>query len=162
MRWKCVIIKRFKTTGSVTNLPGRGRTCGSDFTEDGALQKTVHLVSTSTIRRHFRADKLYGRCARSKPSLSSDHKCKHLEFAKHYWNFDWNQVLWSDETEIELFGNKHPRRVWRKKKNGYTEEFRFSCFSFRAPGNLVRIHSIKNSRKYQEILNRNLAAFPRG
>jgi len=28
---------------------------------------------------------------------------------------DWENILWSDETKIELFGKNSTRRVWRKK-----------------------------------------------
>ena len=32
------------------------------------------------------------------------------------------------------------------------------CFSSKGPGNLVRVHGIMDSMKYQDILNQNLAA----
>ena len=32
------------------------------------------------------------------------------------------------------------------------------CFSSKGPGNLVRVHGIMNSMKYQDNLNQNLAA----
>ena len=50
-----------------------------------------------------------------KPFLPFHHTHKLLEFIKCYWNFDWNRVLWSDEMEIELFGNQHSRWVWKEK-----------------------------------------------
>jgi len=28
---------------------------------------------------------------------------------------DWKNIMWSDETKIELFGKNSTRRVWRKK-----------------------------------------------
>ena len=34
----------------------------------------------------------------------------------------------------------------------------WSCLSSKSPGNLVRVHGIINSMKYQDILNLNLAA----
>ena len=34
----------------------------------------------------------------------------------------------------------------------------WGCFSSKGPGNLVRVHAIMNSMKYQDILNLNLAA----
>ena len=34
----------------------------------------------------------------------------------------------------------------------------WGCFSSKGPGNLVRVHGIMNSMKYQDILNLNLAA----
>ena len=35
-------------------------------------------------------------------------------------SFDRNPVLRSDETKMELFGNRHSRWAWRNKKNAYT------------------------------------------
>ncbi|KAJ3596821.1 hypothetical protein NHX12_003221 [Muraenolepis orangiensis] len=32
---------------------------------------------------------------------------------------EWEKVMWSDETKIELFGINSTRRVWRKKKDEY-------------------------------------------
>ena len=37
---------------------------------------------------------------------TQNHKRKRMEFAK-YMTLNWDRVLWSDETKIELFGNKH-------------------------------------------------------
>lgn len=34
--------------------------------------------------------------------LSHHHNCKHVEFPKCFWDFNWNSVLWLDETKIEL------------------------------------------------------------
>jgi len=28
---------------------------------------------------------------------------------------DWENIMWSDETKIELFGKNSTHRVWRKK-----------------------------------------------
>ena len=34
----------------------------------------------------------------------------------------WEKTLWSDETEVELFGNNSTRLVWRMKKNASMTE----------------------------------------
>ena len=31
----------------------------------------------------------------------------------------WNTVIWSDETEIQLFGRNAGRHVWRMKRTAY-------------------------------------------
>ena len=80
-------------------------------------------------------------------------------------------VLWSDEAKNELFGNKHSKWVWCKKKEDYTEKnliptvkygeravMMWGCFSFKGPGNVVRVYGITNCVKYQDIFNQNLAA----
>lgn len=120
------IIKKFKTTGTVTNKAGRGprfilppRTVRRMVREVKKSPKLTvkelhqrvasrgHQYSITTIRGYLHANKLFGRHARKKPFLTYNHKCKRLEFTKRYWHFNWDRVLWSDETKIELFGSKH-------------------------------------------------------
>jgi hypothetical protein len=108
-----------------------------------------------------------------KPLLSSNNKLKRLQFAKCYWNFQWDRILWSDEDEIELFGNKHQRWVWHRQKHIHAENDHilivkygggslfWACFISKGPGELVRIHGIMDSNKYQQILNQNLTASAR-
>ncbi len=46
----------------------------------------------------------------------------HLKFANEHLNDSekaWENVLWSDETKIELFGINSTRRVWRKRNDDY-------------------------------------------
>ena len=132
----------------------------------GELQRKVaswgHQVSKTTIRRHLHANKLFGRLARKKPFLSFYHKHKRLEFTQGYWNFDWNRVVWSDETKM---------LVWHKKKNSKTENNLYVWWRWRfhdvvgmlflqGPENLVRVHGIMNAMKY-ESLNLNLVASAR-
>ncbi len=53
------------------------------------------------------------------PLLKKAHVQAHLKFANQHLNDSekaWENVLWSDETKIELFGINSSRRVWRKKK----------------------------------------------
>ncbi len=126
--------------------------------------------SKTAIQRHLHHHKLFGRVSRKKPLLSSKNKLKHLQFARLYWNFKWDRVLWSDETKIELFGNKHQRWVWRTQRGSHMEKYLmptvkygggslifWGCFSAREPGHLVRIHGIM----YSQILNEHLIASAR-
>ena len=74
----------------------------------GELQKLVESwgqkVSKTTIRRHLHPHKLFGRVARKKPLLSINNQLKCLQFAKCYWDFQWDRVIWSDETKKLYFG----------------------------------------------------------
>ena len=54
----------------------------------------------SKSRRHLHNHSLIGRVARRKPFLTMRHRRKHLEFAKSNLHYDWNKVLWSDETKM--------------------------------------------------------------
>ena len=126
------IVKKFKTTGTVVNKPGRGRKfilpprtvrrMVREIKKSPKLTVTElhqmvaswgHKVSKTTIRRYLHANKLFGRHAGKKTFLTQNHKHKRLE---RYWAFNWDRVLWSDETKLELFGNKHSKWVWRNKK----------------------------------------------
>ena len=51
------------------------------------------------------------------PDPNTTNKFKPLEFVKHHWNYDWNRVLWSDETKMKLFDHVHRRHVWHQKRD---------------------------------------------
>ena len=73
-----------------------------------------------------------------------------------------NNILWSDEPAIELFGLNAKHHVWRKPgtiptvKHGGGSIMLWGCFSPTGTGRLFRI-KVKISRaKYREILDENL------
>ncbi|CAJ0930033.1 unnamed protein product [Ranitomeya imitator] len=78
-------------------------------------------------------------------------------------------VLWSDETKLELFGRNTTCRVWRKKntelhpsntiptvKHGGGNIMLWGCFSAKGPERLIRVHERMNGSMYREILSANL------
>ena len=73
-----------------------------------------------------------------------------------------NEILWSDETKIELFHLNTKRDVWRKPgtiptmKYGAGSIILWRCFSAAGTGRLVRIKGKMNGAKYSEILDENL------
>ncbi|CDR07247.1 unnamed protein product, partial [Oncorhynchus mykiss] len=74
-------------------------------------------VSISTVKRVLYRRNLKGRSARKKPLLQNLHKKARLRFATAHGDKDrtfWRNVLWSDETEIELFGHNDHRYEWAK------------------------------------------------
>ncbi|KAI4905823.1 hypothetical protein NFI96_009213 [Prochilodus magdalenae] len=95
-----------------------------------------------------------------------------LKFANVYLEdseADWFKVLWSDETNIEVFGASRTREVWREdgtadnpkntirtvKYDGVSIRL-WGCFSAKGFGPLVRIHGQMDSAAYLEILAKNL------
>ncbi len=55
--------------------------------------------------------------ARRVPLLKPVHVQAHLKFAREHLDDpeeDWENVIWSDETKIELFGKNSTCRVWRR------------------------------------------------
>ena len=73
-----------------------------------------------------------------------------------------NKILWSDETEIVLFGLNGKRHFWRKPgtirtvKHGGGSIMLWGCFSAVGIGRLVRIEVKMNRAKYRKILDENL------
>jgi hypothetical protein len=61
-----------------------------------------------------------------------------------------NEILWSDENKIELFGLNAKCHVWRKpgtiptEKHGGGSIMLWKCFSAAGTGRLVRIEGKRN------------------
>ncbi|CDQ82338.1 unnamed protein product [Oncorhynchus mykiss] len=70
-----------------------------------------------------------------------------------------HEILWSDETKIELFGLNAKCHVLRKSdtiptvKHGGGKIMRWECFSVAGNGRVVRIEGKTNGAKYTEILD---------
>jgi hypothetical protein len=70
-----------------------------------------------------------------------------------------NMILWSDETNIELFGLNAKPHIWRKPgtiptvKHGGGSIMVWGCFSKAGTGRLVRIKAKMNGGKCREILD---------
>ncbi|KAI3377902.1 hypothetical protein L3Q82_009033 [Scortum barcoo] len=95
-----------------------------------------------------------------------------LKFAREHLDDpeeDWDNVIWSDETKIELFGKNSTCRVWRRKnaelhpkntiptvKHGGGNIMLWGCFSAKEPGRLIRVKERMNGAMYREILSENL------
>ena len=185
------VIKKFAKHATVKNLPGRGGKRKIDERSLRRLVRTVEktprktskelkadleqsgiMVSTRTIRRTLNREGLYGRRPRRTPLLKKRHKKERLIFAKEYLDKPqsfWENVLWTDETKIELFGNAHKRFVYRRRNEAYKEKntlptvkhgggsiMLWGCFAASGTGGLDRIEGIMKSEDYQGILGRNV------
>jgi hypothetical protein len=67
-----------------------------------------------------------------------------------------NNILWSDQTKIELFGLNAKRHFWRKPgtiptvKHGVGSSIMlWECFSAAGTGRLVRVEGKMNRAKYR-------------
>ena len=134
---ECNVIKTFTAHGTVANLPGRGWKRKIDerlqwrivWTVDkepwstskqnqADLETQRTTVSACTIRRHLNEMGRYGRRPRRTPVLTQRHKKARLEFAKTYPRKPksfWENVMWTDETKVELFGKAHDCTAYRKR-----------------------------------------------
>ncbi|MBN3293577.1 TCB1 transposase, partial [Polypterus senegalus] len=132
----------------------------------------VH-VHESTIRRTMNNNGVHGRVARRKPLLSKKNITARLQFAKDYVDKPevyWKNVLWTDETKIELFGLNEKRYVWRKEttafqhknlipfvKHGGVSIMVWACFAASgASSYLIFIDGTMHSELYQRILKENV------
>uniref|UniRef100_A0A8C6UUN8 Glycosyltransferase 2-like domain-containing protein n=1 Tax=Neogobius melanostomus TaxID=47308 RepID=A0A8C6UUN8_9GOBI len=133
------------------------------------LGESVH---GTTISRTLHKSVLHGRVARRKPLLKGGHKKSRLKFARSHMEDTatvWKKVLWSDETEIELFGPNAKRYVWSKPNTAHRPEctipsvkygggsiMLWGCFSSAGTGKIVRIVGKMDEAKYRDILEENL------
>ncbi|KAI4876413.1 hypothetical protein NFI96_000578 [Prochilodus magdalenae] len=99
--------------GNAKNQP---RTTREELGND--LKAAGTTVSKKTLGNTLKGNGLKPCSARQVPLLKKAHVQARLKFATEHINDsarDWEKVLWSDKTKIELFGLNSTRRVWRKK-----------------------------------------------
>ncbi|KAK3514520.1 hypothetical protein QTP70_021498, partial [Hemibagrus guttatus] len=185
------IIRKWKTYKTTDNLPRSGtprkisprglkmitrtvnknpRTTRGDLVND--LQRVGTKVTKATISNTLRRQGLKSCSAGRVPLLKPVHVRAHLKFAREHLDDpeeDWENVIWSDETKIELFGKNSTCRVWRRKnaelhpkntiptvKHGGGNIMLWGCFSAKGPGRLIRVKERMNGAMYREILSKNL------
>ncbi len=131
------IIRKWKTYKTTDNLPRSGaprkisphgvkmitrtvsknpRTTRGDLVND--LQRAGTKVTKATISNTLHRQGLKSCSARRVPLLKPVHVQARLKFAREYLDDpeeDWENVIWSDETKIKLFGKNSTCRVWRRK-----------------------------------------------
>ena len=84
------------------------------------LKVPKNIVASIILKwKKFGTTKTVPRAGRWKPLLSKRHITVHLEFAKRHLKDSQtmrNEIIWSVETKIELFGLNAKRHVWSKPK----------------------------------------------
>ncbi len=138
------VIQRFSKTGFTRNRPCKGRSKKLSPCAVHQVQKLAsknrrmsvasialevaevegQLVSAQTIRHTLQQVGLHGRHPRRKPLLKLAHKkaCKQFSddnMAKSM-NY-WNHVLWSDESNVNLFDSDGVQHVWWRPGEEYQE-----------------------------------------
>ncbi|KAK3524689.1 hypothetical protein QTP86_000791 [Hemibagrus guttatus] len=185
------IIRKWKTYKTTDNLPQSGaprkisprgvkmitRTVSKNprSTRGGLvndLQRAGTKVTKATISNTLRHQGLKSCSARRVPLLKPVHVRARLKFAREHLDDpeeDWENVIWSDETKIDLFGKNSTCRVWRRKsaelhpkntiptvKHGGGNIMLWGCFSAKGPGRLIRVKERMNGAMYREFLSKNL------
>lgn len=172
-------ITRWETHGnvSVARRTGRPR-CTTDlqnqrivrqFEANGFTRvRNVAIevnVSTSTIRRRLEDAGWHHRHPARKLKLTQRHKDERLEFARQYLDFDFQNVVFSDEKtfsssecgRLTLYRTNNTRyeqrNVIEDRSSGRINVGFWGWMSAAGPGELVEIGGRLNSRKYVDILN---------
>ncbi len=79
-------------------------------------------VHGSTIRKRLGKNGIHGRVPRQKTLLTKNNSRARLTFAKKYLDYPqdiWANILWTDETKVELFGRCVSRYIWHKTNTGF-------------------------------------------
>lgn len=181
------VIKKWKTNGSHENRPRPGaprkisekaarkivrRVKSEPFVTRKELQKDLSAAGTEVCKRTISSElhrqQLKSRSPRKTPMLKKCHIKSRLEFAKTnlQYNDDYfKQILWSDESKIELYGHNDATHVWREDGAAYIQKntiptvkhgggsiMVWGCFAYNGTGELRIIDDTLNSAKYIKIL----------
>lgn len=125
-------------------------------------------LSSNSVRRALRRNGLQSRVKQKKPLLKKKHRQQRLLFAKKYKNWtvdDWKQVIWSDETTINLYGSDGRSYCWKRPgeqlqphhikptvKYGGGSIFVWGCITSQGVGYMCRIEGRMDAELYQSIL----------
>ena len=129
-------------------------------------------VSTRTVQRRLVEKQLIGRSPRKVPMLTRKHLQARIKFAMNHLDWvgpengkKWRNILWSDETKVNLIGSDGKRWVRRPTDCAFrpqytTKTFKhgggnimvWGCFSWYGIGPIFWIKKIMDQYLYAEIM----------
>jgi hypothetical protein len=139
-------------------------------------------ISARTIRRRLQGQNLNSRAPRKVPLLSKKNIRHRLKFAREHLNlvdpkkpdFQWQNILWSDESKINLFGSDSASRVRRPPNTEYDPRHTvktlkhgggnikiWGCFSFLGVGPIFWIKETMTKETYRDILQNVMLPYAR-
>lgn len=80
------------------------------------------LVNVLNVKGKVLVCVLFGRIAKKTSSMSNKSMTARLRFVMLYLNKPqniWSNVLWTDGTKMEIFGNNAQHHIWRKPNTLY-------------------------------------------
>lgn len=127
-RW----VTRYEETGDVLDEPGRGRTRVTTSQEDTKIESVVSKkrtissreiaselenkgisISERTVRRRLNEMGFKYQNPIVKPLLKETARLSRLKWANENYKVDFSNIIFSDETTVELYRNI--KKVWRRK-----------------------------------------------
>ena len=136
---------------------------------DDLLQKTRKRVSRRTVQRYLKKRNVCFRRAAKKPLLTRRHRRLRLAWARahaHWTDEDWMQVLFSDETTIEIHSDRTRRGCYRtpqqRLRPGFTVRtvkhpaklMLWGCFGNGKVGGLYPVVGVIDSHAYIAIMRK--------
>ena len=125
-------------------------------------------VCGNTVRKELKRQGLRAYVKKRKARLLARHKKKRMEFAQKYkgWTTeDWKQVIWSDETKINLYGSDGRKWVWHRPgasiserrveesvKFGGASLMMWGCMTAQGVGYATKIDGALNAALYVDIV----------
>lgn len=131
------LLKRFRETGSESRRPGQGRKRKTTRAQDHFIALSARRnpsttsvlirqqlenatginITAKTVRRRLAEVNLVCRRPMRGPSLTNEHKRRRLQWAieHQYWEAQWNNVLFTDESRFGLYSDSRRIREWRHK-----------------------------------------------
>ena len=164
---------RHKKTSPITDYRIVTLAKRDPFKSSKAISSEIgNVVSPRTVRRRLLEAGLPGRIARKVPLLKTANlrKRKNFALAHKQWcgpegEKKWRNILWSDETKINLFGNDAERSVRRPKgkefhimftkktvKHGGGNVMVWGCFSWYGVGPIHLIDNKMDRYVYKNLL----------
>lgn len=185
------ILRRFKETGTNENLPRPGRppvlterdknhlktiVKRERFTSLREITNQLPMASRWTLSNTLKESGLKLCAAAKKPKISSINIQGRRKWCRDFvdWSSDeWEKVIWSDESTVELGLSSRKIKVWRNvgeryipqclaanNRSGRISVMFWSCFWRSELGPLVALPQGKiNSNRYCEILEEDLFPF---
>ena len=189
------ILRKKESTGELSNAKRPGRPRKTTVVDDGriismvkrnpfttanqvnnTLQEVGGSISKSTIKRRLHESRYRGYTARCKPLISLKNRKARLDFAKKHLKKPaqfWKNILWTDETKINLYQNDGKRKVWRRRQEAHDPKHTTSsvkhcggsvmvwaCMAASGTGTLVFIDDVTqdrsspmNSEVFRDILS---------
>ena len=134
-------IDKYKKTGVTENLPRSGRPHALNDNEKNALisevkknrREPLHEVintlglscSLTTARQTLHDAGIHSHVAAKKPFVSKKHALARVSWCEKYKEKtiqDWNQVIFSDESSVEIGKQSRQIRVWRHTGERFNTE----------------------------------------